>query len=99
MRASKLRLPESTAHTTSSPSLTAREIGSGSGPELPMHVVQPYPTVLNPSSSRYVSSPDRRWYSLPALHPGAGGAPPPGLRFTAFFAPSFTREPRPTFTA
>jgi hypothetical protein len=41
MRASKLRLPESTAQTTRSPSPTASEIGSGSGPEFPMHVVQP----------------------------------------------------------
>ena len=27
-------------------------ISSGSGPEFPMHVVQPYPTVLKPSLSR-----------------------------------------------
>jgi hypothetical protein len=45
MRASKLRLPDSTEHTTRSPSATAAEIGSGSGPEFPMQVVQPYPTV------------------------------------------------------
>jgi hypothetical protein len=41
MRASKLRFPESTEQTTRSPSSTAAEIGSGSGPEFPMQVVQP----------------------------------------------------------
>jgi hypothetical protein len=41
MRASKLRLPESTAHVTSSPLVIAAEISSASGPELPMQVVQP----------------------------------------------------------
>jgi hypothetical protein len=41
MRASKLRLPESTEQTTRSPFSTASEIASGSGPELPMQVVQP----------------------------------------------------------
>jgi hypothetical protein len=41
MRASKLRFPESTEQTTSSPSVTAFEIGSDRGPEFPMQVVQP----------------------------------------------------------
>ena len=41
MRPSKLRLPESTEQTTRSPSLTASETSGGSGPELPMQVVQP----------------------------------------------------------
>jgi hypothetical protein len=41
MRASKLRLPERTAQTTRSFSVTAWEISSGSGPEFPMQVVQP----------------------------------------------------------
>ena len=41
IRASKFRFPERTAQTTSSPSATAREISSGSGPEFPMHVVHP----------------------------------------------------------
>jgi hypothetical protein len=40
-RPSKLRLPESTETATRSPSCTALEIGSDSGPELPMQVVQP----------------------------------------------------------
>jgi hypothetical protein len=41
MRASKFRFPERTDATTRSPSATASEISVGSGPELPMQVVQP----------------------------------------------------------
>ena len=40
-RASKLRLPESTAHATTSFLTTASSIASSSGPALPMQVVQP----------------------------------------------------------
>ena len=40
-RPSKLRLPDSTAATTSSSASIARATGSSSGPLLPMHVVQP----------------------------------------------------------
>ena len=43
MRASKLRLPDSTAAATTSFFVTASSIWLSSGPELPMHVVQPYP--------------------------------------------------------
>jgi hypothetical protein len=41
MRASKLRLPESTAAARMSFCWIASETASGSGPELPMQVVQP----------------------------------------------------------
>ncbi len=41
IRPSKLRLPDRTAATTSWSASTAAAIGSSSGPELPMHVVQP----------------------------------------------------------
>ncbi len=41
MRPSKLRLPDSTDTTARSPSLTAALTSSGSGPLLPMQVVQP----------------------------------------------------------
>src|SRR3989440_388346 len=52
MRASKLRLPESTATTDRFSFVTAASIsGLASGPELPMHVVQPYPTRKKPSCS------------------------------------------------
>jgi hypothetical protein len=40
-RPSKFRFPDSTAATTSLFSSTAAATGSGSGPEFPMHVVQP----------------------------------------------------------
>ena len=41
MRASKLRLPDSTAAQTRSFSVIASSIAGSSGPELPMQVVQP----------------------------------------------------------
>ena len=41
MRPSKFRLPESTEVTDRSPSWTASDTPGSSGPELPMHVVQP----------------------------------------------------------
>src|SRR4051812_50138587 len=71
MRPSKLRLPLSTEQTARSPSLTAAEISSGSGPELPMHVVHPYPTRLKPSSSSGSSRPERFRYSVTTFDPGA----------------------------
>ena len=57
-RPSKLRLPDSTAAATRSLSLIALEISAGSGPELPMQVVQPKPTRLKPSLSRSFCRPD-----------------------------------------
>src|SRR3954451_22550636 len=99
MRASKLRLPESTAHATRSPSEIALETASGSGPELPMHVVQPYPTVWKPSASRYGVSPAFSQYSVTTFEPGARLVFTHGLRVrprsTAFLASS----PAPTMTA
>ncbi len=59
MRPSKFRLPDSTAVTARSPSFTAADTSSMIGPELPMQVVQPYPTRLKPSFSRYGVSPAR----------------------------------------
>ena len=41
MRPSKLRFPDSTAHTARSPLSTASATPGRSGPELPMQVVQP----------------------------------------------------------
>src|SRR5687767_15416411 len=41
IRPSKLRFPESTEQATSPPLAMASEICCGSGPELPMQVVQP----------------------------------------------------------
>jgi len=41
IRPSKLRLPDSTEHTVKSCSFTAALTAGMSGPEFPMHVVQP----------------------------------------------------------
>src|SRR5690348_2946053 len=71
MRPSKLRLPDRTDTTARSLSCTAAEISGGSGPLLPMQVVHPYPTKLNPSSSRYSVRPARSRYSVTTLEPGA----------------------------
>src|SRR3954454_20613282 len=90
MRASKFLFPDRTEQTTRSLSTTAFEIGSGNGPELPMQVVQPYPTVWKPSSSRYFVRPAWAWYSVTTFDPGAGLDFPHGFRrsprSTAFFA-------------
>ena len=59
MRPSKLRLPDSTETTDRSASAMASEMGSSSGPLLPMQVVQPKPTRLKPSFSRYGMRPAR----------------------------------------
>ena len=49
----------------------ARAIGSASGPLLPIHVVQPYPTTWNPSASRSAIRPDSLRYSVTTFEPGA----------------------------
>src|SRR3954470_13214091 len=71
MRPSKFRLPLSTDATTRLRASTSAETSSGSGPLLPMQVVQPYPTRLKPSASRYRSRPDWRRYSVTTFDPGA----------------------------
>src|ERR1700691_2686412 len=70
-RPSKLRLPDNTAAATRSLSLIAFEISGGSGPELPMQVVQPKPTRLKPSLSRSFCKPDLLKYSATTCEPGA----------------------------
>src|SRR6202163_4700792 len=47
------------------------EISGGSGPELPMQVVQPKATRLNPSASRSACRPDLERYSATTCEPGA----------------------------
>src|SRR6202034_903497 len=71
MRPSKLRLPDSTAAVTRSFLLIASEIGGGSGPELPMQVVQPKPTRLKPSASRSFCRSAFLKYSSTTCEPGA----------------------------
>src|SRR5262252_794697 len=90
IRPSKLRLPDSTLATTRSFASIASATGCGSGPELPMQVVQPYPTVWNFSCSRYGVSPATARYSVTTFDPGASDVFTHGLVLrplsTAFFA-------------
>src|SRR5437867_5739923 len=72
MRPSKLRLPLSTDTTTRLSASTSAATSSGSGPLLPMQVVQPYPTRLKPSCSRYGVRPALFRYSVTTFEPGAG---------------------------
>src|ERR1700722_12782004 len=73
------------------PSLSiAATIPGTSAPELPMQVVQPNPTMPNPSASRSSSRPERRKYNSAAGDPGAsevfthgGGARPNRRAFLA----------------
>src|ERR1700720_4745101 len=55
------------------------EISGASGPELPMHVVQPNATRLKPSLSRSVCSPDLFRYSATTCEPGASEVLTQGL--------------------
>src|SRR5476649_874896 len=98
MRPSKFRLPESTETTARSLSVTTREISSGSGPLLPMQVVQPYPTRLKPSLSRYSVSPARSRYWVTTLDPGASDVLTHGLTFSPFFTALRARSPAPSMT-
>src|SRR5436309_8323986 len=90
MRPSKLRFPLSTDATTRLRVSTSIETSSGSGPLLPMHVVQPYPTRLNPSCSRNGVRPATFKYSVTTFEPGARLVFTHGFRdkprSTAFFA-------------
>src|SRR5947199_3452634 len=98
MRPSKLRLPLSTDTTTRLRASTSAATSSGSGPLLPMQVVQPYPTRLKPSCSRYGVRPALFRYSVTTFEPGArlvfthGWLDRP--RSTAFFA----SKPAPIIT-
>src|SRR5580700_793307 len=98
MRPSKFRLPLRTDATTRLRASTSADTSSGSGPLLPMQVVQPYPTRLKPSRSRYGCNPDLLRYSVTTFEPGArlvfthGWLERP--RSTAFLA----RSPAPIIT-
>src|SRR3954470_24716839 len=71
MRPSKLRFPDNTAATTSLFASTASAIGCGSGPELPMHVVQPNPTTLKRSFCTAPIKPALLKLSVTTFDPGA----------------------------
>src|ERR1700742_3801575 len=70
-----------TAAPTSLLSSIASTIASSSGPELPMHVVHPYPTVSNPIASRSAVSPDLSRYSVTTWDPGASDVFTQGFGF------------------
>src|SRR3954470_18487474 len=76
----------------------AREIAGGSGPLLPMQVVQPYPTVWNPSASRAGVSPARARYSVTALEPGARLVLTQGLLFRPRSTARLATSPAATMT-
>src|SRR5256885_10399376 len=98
MRPSKLRLPDRTDTTARSPCSTAAEISGDSGPELPMHVVQPYPTRLNPSASRYSVSPARSRYSVTTFEPGASEVFTHGWTSSPRWAALRASTPAPSMT-
>ena len=92
MRASKLRFPDRTLAPMMSFVVSASSSSRSSGPELPMHVVQPKPTRLKPNRSRNGCRPVLFRYSLTTREPGASEVFTQGLtlspRSTAFFASS-----------
>src|SRR5436190_19226787 len=98
MRPSKLRLPLSTDATTRFSSLISADTSSGSGPLLPMQVVQPYPTRLNPSWSRYGVSPAALRYSVTTFEPGARLVFTHGLRVRPSSTAFLARSPAPIIT-
>src|SRR5262245_33352706 len=86
MRASKLRLPDSTAAQTRS-FFVIRSLNSGRrSPALPMQVVQPYAATAKPSCSRYGSSPAFVRYSVTMREPGASDV----LTWPGTFKPACT---------
>src|SRR5690606_4373028 len=93
MRPSKLRLPERTPAAIRPLSLIVFEIGPGSGPELPMQVVQPKPTRLKPSASRSVCRPDLARYSPTTCDPGASEVLTHGLVFRPLATALRARRP------
>ena len=60
----------------------AFETAAGSGPELPMQVVQPKPTKLNPNLSSDFCSPDFSKYCATTWLPGASEVFTQGLTFS-----------------
>src|SRR5436309_12526379 len=98
MRPSKLRLPLNTEQTTRFFSRTTAETSSGSGPLLPMQVVQPYPTRSKPSWSRYFDNPAASRYSVTTFDPGARLLFTHGLRVRPGSMAIFATRPAPIMT-
>ena len=74
-------------------SLIVLEIGAGSGPELPMQVVQPKPTRLKPSASSESCKPDRDRYSPTTCDPGASDVLTQGAVFRPLATALRARRP------
>src|SRR5438105_6702527 len=98
IRPSKFRLPDSTDTTARPSSFTALEISGGSGPELPMQVVQPKPTRLKPTLSRSSCNPELARYSATTWLPGASDVFTQGFAFNPFAAALRARSPAPIRT-
>ncbi|MNZ91580.1 hypothetical protein D3C78_1105690 [compost metagenome] len=74
-------------------SLIVLEIAGGSGPELPMQVVQPKPTRLKPIASRSFCRPDLSRYSATTCDPGASEVFTHGLDFSPLATALRARRP------
>src|SRR6187431_3533925 len=79
-------------------SLIDFEMSSGSGPELPMQVVQPKPTRLKPTLSRSACSPELERYSATTWLPGASEVFTHGLAFRPLAAALRASRPAPIST-
>src|SRR5947199_8718181 len=79
-------------------SLIDFEISSGSGPELPMQVVQPKPTRLKPTLSRSACNPELDRYSATTWLPGASEVLTQGLAFNPLAAALRAKRPAPIST-
>src|ERR1700730_5504572 len=74
------------------------DVSYGSGPELPMQVVQPKPTRLKPTLSRSVCNPELERYSATTWLPGASEVFTQGFAFRPFAAALRARSPAPIRT-
>src|ERR1700712_5145910 len=79
-------------------SLIVLEISVGSGPELPMQVVQPKPTRLKPSLSRSTCRPEFSRYSATTWLPGASDVFTHGLTVSPLAAALRASRPAPIST-
>src|SRR5437868_15207370 len=79
-------------------SLIDFEISSGSGPELPMQVVQPKPTRLKPTLSRSFCRPEFDRYSATTWLPGASEVLTHGFAFRPLAAALRASRPAPIRT-
>src|SRR3954447_20404065 len=87
-----------TAAPTSLLSSIASTMASSSGPELPMQVVQPYPTVSNPIASRSAVRPDLLRYSVTTCDPGASEVFTQGFGFSPLACALRATSPAATST-